>query len=125
MIDASRQSLARALLAVAGLHLNWYEGMTGCLPANWDVLWSLSIEEVFYLAFPVVCLLPGAGRWLLPLAMLFALSLPWSHAALDGNEIWQEKAYLPGMSAIATGVIAALLAQRWRPPLRTATWLGV
>ena len=125
VIDASRQSLARALLAVAGLHLNWYEGMTGYLPANWDVLWSLSIEEVFYLAFPVVCLLPGARRWLLPLAMLFALSLPWSHAALDGNEIWQEKAYLPGMSAIATGVIAALLAQRWRPPPRTATWLGV
>ncbi|MEO7917415.1 MAG: acyltransferase family protein, partial [Dokdonella sp.] len=41
-----------------------------------------------------------------------ALSLPMTRAALEGNEIWQEKAYLPGMAAIATGVLAALAAHR-------------
>ena len=56
-ITREGQSLPRALLAVAGLHLNWYEGTTGYLPGNWDVLWSLSIEEVFYLGFPLACLL--------------------------------------------------------------------
>src|ERR1700751_4515641 len=57
VIEGPNQSLPRAILSAIGLHLNWYEGKTGYLPANWDVLWSLSIEEVFYLGFPLVCLL--------------------------------------------------------------------
>jgi len=32
-----------------------------------------------------------------------------TRGALDGQEIWQEKAYLPAMSAIALGVLAARL----------------
>ena len=50
-------SLAGAALSALGLRLNVYEANTGWLPAGRDVPWSLSIEEVFYLAFPVVCLL--------------------------------------------------------------------
>ena len=111
-IDGDGQSLPRALLAVFTLHLNWYEGMTGYLPGNWDVLWSLSIEEVFYLGFPLLCLLLRRQSMLLVVLALLALSLPMTRAALAGNEIWQEKAYLPGMAAIATGVIAALVAHR-------------
>jgi peptidoglycan/LPS O-acetylase OafA/YrhL len=102
------QSLGGALLAALGLHLNWYEGLTGYLPGNWDVLWSLSIEEAFYLGFPLVCLLTRRTWVLVPLLLALALSLPWTRGALDGNEIWQEKAYLPGMAAIATGVLGAL-----------------
>ena len=113
------QSLGRALIAAFGLHLNWYEGQTGYLPGSWDVLWSLSIEEVFYLGFPLACLLVRRTRVLLPLLLALALSLPWTRAALDGNEIWQEKAYLPGMAAIATGVLGALWFARGTrmPPL--------
>jgi peptidoglycan/LPS O-acetylase OafA/YrhL len=76
------------------------------------VLWSLSIEEVFYLVFPLLCLLLRRDRFLVGLLLPLALSLPFARAALDGNEIWQEKAYLPGMAAIATGVLAALFAAR-------------
>jgi peptidoglycan/LPS O-acetylase OafA/YrhL len=102
------QSLGGALLAALGLHLNWYEGHTGYLPGSWDVLWSLSIEEAFYLGFPLACLLTRRTWVLVPLLLALALSLPWTRAALGGNEIWQEKAYLPGMAAIATGVLGAL-----------------
>jgi peptidoglycan/LPS O-acetylase OafA/YrhL len=119
VIDRPGQSLPRAILAALGLHLNWYEGMTGYLPGNWDVLWSLSIEEAFYIGFPVVCLLTRRVWILAPLLVLLAVSMPWTHGALAGNEIWQEKAYLPGMSAIAIGIIGALLAKRW-PVLPTA-----
>lgn len=114
-IHHSNQSLPRALLATLGLHLNWYEGVTGYLPGNWDVLWSLSIEEAFYLGFPLLCLLLRWRALLVLALLLLALSMPLTHAALKGNEIWQEKAYLPGMSAIAVGVLAALLAGRFRP----------
>lgn len=114
VIDRPGQSLPRALVAALGLHLNWYEGMTGYLPGNWDVLWSLSIEEVFYIGFPIVCLITRRSWVLAPLLVVLAVSMPWTHAALTDNEIWQEKAYLPGMSAIAIGVIGALMAQRWK-----------
>lgn len=57
VIHRPGQSLPRALAAALGLHLNWYEGRTGYLPGNWDVLWPLSIEEAFYLGFPLACLL--------------------------------------------------------------------
>jgi peptidoglycan/LPS O-acetylase OafA/YrhL len=115
------QSLPRAIVAALGLHLNWYEGHTGYLPAGWDVLWSLSIEEVFYLAFPLACLLTRRWWVLAPMLLVFALTLPATHAALEANEIWQEKAYLPGMAAIAMGVFGAIVAYRYRPASLWAT----
>ena len=114
-IEAPGQSLPGALLSALGLYLNWYEGQTTWLPASWDVLWSLSIEEVFYLVFPLLCI-ALSRRSLVAVLVLLALSVPLTKAALDGQEIWQEKAYLPGMGAIATGVLSALAAQHWRKP---------
>jgi peptidoglycan/LPS O-acetylase OafA/YrhL len=117
VIERANQSLGGATAAALGFCLNWYEGRTGYLPGGWDVLWSLSVEEVFYLAFPWVCLGLSRVRLLLPALAVLALSLPWTRGALAGNEIWQEKAYLPGMAAIATGILAAVVSERWR--LRT------
>ena len=126
------QSLPGAVFATLGLHLNWYEGANGYLPGNWDVLWSLSIEEVFYLGFPLLCLACGGTRWFVAILAALVLSMPFTHAAAAGNEIWQEKAYLPGMAAIAVGILAAQLAttaprpsQRVAFGLRVAGTLGI
>jgi peptidoglycan/LPS O-acetylase OafA/YrhL len=130
VIEGEGQSLAGALAAALGLYLNWYEGRTGWLPGGWDVLWSLSIEEAFYLAFPPLCLLLRGRVRIAALAVL-ALSLPITHAALAATPIWQEKAYLPGMAAIAAGVLCALathgraLASRTAGLLRLAGAAGL
>lgn len=116
VIHHSDQSLSAAIWAALTLHLNWYEGHTNWLPGGWDVLWSLSIEEIFYLAFPIATLLTRRLWVLLPLLVLLALSLPMTRGVLVANPIWQEKAYLPGMAGIATGMIGALIAARLAPP---------
>jgi peptidoglycan/LPS O-acetylase OafA/YrhL len=122
LISKPEQSLPGAIAAALGLYLNWYEGAKGYLPGGWDILWSLSIEEVFYLGFPLLCLVAGGTRWLVGALALLAVSVPFTHAAAAGNDIWQEKAYLPGMGAIATGILAALLAHA-RPRARPAAAL--
>ncbi|RAP57247.1 acyltransferase [Oleiagrimonas sp. MCCC 1A03011] len=114
VIHRSTQSLGGAVASAFGLYLNVYEAHTGYLPGNWDVLWSLSIEELFYLGFPLLCLLLRRVRFMAPLLVLLVLSLPYTRGLAAGNEIWMEKAYLPGMSAIASGVLGALLAARWQ-----------
>lgn len=117
VISHPGQSLAGAAWSALTLHLNWYEGQTGWLPGGWDVLWSLSIEETFYLGFPILCFLTRRWWVLVPLLVVLALSLPVTRGALQtqGNEVWLEKAYLPGMAAIATGILGALIAARFRP----------
>jgi len=63
LVNPERASLTRVVVAALTFHVNWLEGMRGYLPGNWDVLWSLSVEEVFYLGFPLLCLALRRERW--------------------------------------------------------------
>ena len=69
-INPQHTSLWRALLAALTFHVNWLEARTGYLPANWDVLWSLSVEEVFYVFFPLLCTLVRKQALLIALLWL-------------------------------------------------------
>jgi len=102
--------LGRAVLAALTFRVNVLEARLGYLPGSWDILWSLSVEEAFYLGFPIACLLLGRGRWFFVLLAIFVAMGPfartiWAH----GNETWQEYSYLGGMDAIALGCLTALL----------------
>jgi peptidoglycan/LPS O-acetylase OafA/YrhL len=119
VIPPERASLPRAVLAALTFHVNWLEGQHGYLPGCWDVLWSLSVEEVFYLSFPVLCVLLRRVEWLLvPLLALIVVG-PFQRVALAGREPWEEYAYLCCMDGIAFGCLAALLCPRLQLGLRT------
>lgn len=105
-------SLRRATLAALAFHVNWLESKVGYLPANWDVLWSLSVEETFYLLFP----LAGRylGRALVPLLLALVVLGPFARVTLTDSELWADYSYLSCMDAIALGCLAALAVDRLR-----------
>jgi len=122
---SGEQSVAGLLGSALSFTFNWYEGRTGWAPAAWDVLWSLSIEEVFYVGFPLICMVFPRPLLVVALAALAAGLVPLRSLVPVSNEVWWEKAYLPGMAAIAWGVLAALAARRWRPGPREARALAL
>ena len=108
-VISSKFSYFEALFSALTFHLNWLEGMNGYLPASWDVLWSLSVEEVFYLVFPIVCL-ASRRKSVLYFALIALIIIgPLNRFYLDGNRIWQTKAYLSCMDSIAIGCLFALI----------------
>ncbi len=115
-LDPARVSLGRALFAALGLHINWLEAQVGYLPGPWGVLWSLSIEEAFYLGFPWLCRMAGSERRLAWLLLVPIALGPFARTVFSGNELWQDHSYLSGMDCIAFGCLAALAAHRLPRP---------
>ena len=114
-IDPARASLPRAIVAALTFHFNWLEGVRGYLPGSWDVLWSLSIEEAFYVALPLVCLLVRRDAVLVvPLIALIAIG-PFVRVWNADIEPWDEYAYLACFDGIAFGCLAALVQARLSP----------
>jgi peptidoglycan/LPS O-acetylase OafA/YrhL len=74
--------LGRALLAALTFHVNVLEAHRGYLPANWDILWSLSVEEMFYLFFPLLCVLLGRGKLLIGVLLAFLAIGPFGRTVL-------------------------------------------
>jgi peptidoglycan/LPS O-acetylase OafA/YrhL len=122
VISEKTGGLPRALLAALTFHVNILEARRGYLPGNWDILWSLSVEEMFYLFFPVVARLLGRGKLFIVMLLGFVALGPFARTVLThGNETWKEYSYLGGMDAIALGCLTALLVSRLRFS-RTALW---
>jgi len=120
--------IGRALLAALTLHVNVLQAHRGWLPANWGVLWSLSVEELFYLFFPLLARLLGRTKVFSVVLLGFVALGPFARTVFaHGNEIWEEQSYLGGMDAIALGCLTALLVRRvrWsRTTLRVMAFAG-
>lgn len=107
--------LGRALLAALTFHVNVLEARRGYLPGNWDILWSLSVEEMFYIFFPLICGLFGRGKLLVTLLVGFVILGPFGRTWLaHGNEVWREYSYLGGMDAISLGCLTAIFIAKRR-----------
>ena len=113
IVSQKSGGLGRALFAALTFHVNVLEARRGYLPGNWDVLWSLSVEEMFYLFFPLVCRVLGRGKLLIAILLAFIVLGPFGRTILThGNGVWREYSYLGGMDAIALGCLTALFVSR-------------
>lgn len=123
VVSAQTGGLGRALLAALTFHVNVLEAHRGYLPGNWDILWSLSVEEMFYLFFPIVCRIFGRGRLFVLILLGFVALGPFGRTVFThGSEIWEEYSYLGGMEGIALGCLTALIVSRVRFG-RIALWI--
>ena len=112
VINPSKTSLARAVFSVLTFHFNWLEIQIGYLPANWDVLWSISIEECFYLIFPVVCFFLKKDWHFAFIVLVFLFVSPWARVELFPNNDLAYKSHLGSIDAIALGCMTAILLHR-------------
>jgi peptidoglycan/LPS O-acetylase OafA/YrhL len=118
--------LGRALFAALTFHINVLEAQRGYLPGSWDILWSLSVEEAFYVFFPLICRWCGREKLLFIILAVFVALGPIARTLLThGNETWKEVSYLGGMDAIALGCLTALLLAKLRITARVSLSLGL
>ena len=102
-------TLFHALFSALTFHINYFEAKVihGYIPGSWDILWSLSVEEVFYLFFPIACLIFGKPRYFIFLMILFVIISPFSRT-FSHPVMWRDYSYFSGMGNIAIGCLAAL-----------------
>lgn len=108
VINPGQTSLARSIFAALTFHINWLEIQTGYLPASWDVLWSLSIEETFYIFLPLLCIVSKNTRNFVIILLLFMVISPYARTAFSENDL-SDRNHLAYMDAIAMGCIAAIV----------------
>ena len=117
--------LARALVAALTFHIGYLEATRGYLPGGWDILWSLSVEETFYLFFPLIARALQKRRLLVCLLLLFVVVGPFARVkAFNSNPVWREYSYLGGMDGVALGCLTAMFLARKRLSSRFLTGLG-
>jgi peptidoglycan/LPS O-acetylase OafA/YrhL len=125
VVEDGTVGLRRALIAALTFHINVLEASRGYLPGNWDVLWSLSVEEMFYLVFPLLMWLGGRGKPLVALLLVFVVLGPFARTVwAGGDEVWEEYSYLGGMDAIALGCLTAFTLARVNISSRTSRTMG-
>jgi peptidoglycan/LPS O-acetylase OafA/YrhL len=114
-VAAKTGGLARALVAALTFHVNVLEARRGYLPGNWDILWSLSVEEMFYLFSPIVAKILSRGMLLIASLAGLVVIGPFARTVFaHSNEVWREYSYLGAMDAIALGCLTALVLSRFR-----------
>jgi peptidoglycan/LPS O-acetylase OafA/YrhL len=126
VVSQKTGGLGRALLAALTFHINLLEAQKNYLPAAWDILWSLSVEEMFYLFFPLACRLFRREKFFLLALLIFVVLGPFARSrTFNHNPVWREYSYLGGMDAIALGCLTAFFLA-WRRLSRIVLWtLGV
>ncbi len=79
-----------------------------------NILWSLSVEEVFYFAFPLICIFFKKTQFIIPIWIALIIWAPiYRHLHAD-DEIISLYGYWSCFDGIALGCISAVLVKRFR-----------
>lgn len=105
-------SLWLANFASLTFWMNVLIGRNGWFNYPLGVLWSLSVEEVFYLSFPIFCMFVRREAHLLAFWAAIVVTGPVYRAAHQGDEGGFLYAYFASFDGIAIGCCTALLARR-------------
>ena len=125
VINPDRTTLGRSILAALTFHINLLEIKVGYLPGPWDILWSLSIEEVFYLFFPLLCFLCRKEWHFVALVSVFLIISPFARTTwFPGNDLG-DRNHFAYLDAISIGCVAALIAKKVHITKKLLTWSAV
>lgn len=124
-INKEQTSLIRALFAALTFHVNWLEISVGYLPANWDVLWTISIEETYYILFPLFCLLFKRKWILISLLILVLLISPFCRVYLFSDTELGMKSSFNYIDSIAIGCAVAVLVHYYDFSKRKLAIMGI
>lgn len=81
-----------------------------------NIFWSLSVEEVFYLAFPLVCVILRRDVLIALVCLVLIAVAPIYRAAHVHDELYFMYGYLACFDAIALGCLTAMLRARTPAP---------
>ena len=112
-------------LSVVGFFHNILMQKLGYFDYCLNVYWSLSVEEVFYIGFPLVCVFLRRDLLIVGLCLALIVAAPFYRASHVSNDIFYLYANLACFDAISIGCLTALLARRWQPLGRSASALFV
>ena len=115
IFELKNTTLLQALFSALTFRINVLSSNVGYLPASWDVLWSLSVEEVFYLFFPLCCAFIRDQRSLIAVLLIFIFAGPFARTLGDNayDGMWQDHSYFSCMDGIAMGVLAAMFQSKF------------
>jgi len=106
--DTEKTSLSELLTYALTFRYNllFCKNGWGLLP--WDILWSLSIEEMFYLFFPVLCLLLRSRRAMLAFCLLVIAAGPIARSS-GATDLEKLYGYFSCFDLIALGCATAII----------------
>ena len=110
--DPNSTSFSLAIFSVLTFWHNVLMEKTGYFNYCLNIFWSLSVEEVFYLAFPILCLLFKKTHLILLFWIVLIVISPIYRSYYTDNEIVALYGYFSCFDAIAMGCIAAIITQK-------------